>query len=284
VANHEGPITSRSEPAPKLDTGRKRYWYRAVPTSISALLGAGIRVVSLGNNHVLDFGPQGLADTVAALDEAGIAHCGAGATRADARRPTIVKVGSLRFGFLSFMQRYKARTDFARLAERADVRIALAHWGRNYRKVNGRQRRLASGLAEVGADLVIGHHPHVPHPISLVDGVPVCFSLGNGALGTPGRFHGGRPPYGLVVSFDFDETAVIRRITVGAIFVDNAQVNFHPQIAERSEARDLLTKLFCPVCGAPVRCPCCTAWLRSSRSEHGGPTRMHWPLSDIMSK
>src|SRR5262245_3182139 len=55
VANHEGPITDRSEPGPKLDTGRKRYWYRAAPSAISALLGVGVRVVSLGNNHVLDF-------------------------------------------------------------------------------------------------------------------------------------------------------------------------------------------------------------------------------------
>src|SRR5262249_38275342 len=158
------------------------------------------------------------------------------------RRPAVVKVGSLRFGFLSFMQRYKlyaaenlyaarerpgpmrfstrrTQSDLARLAERVDVRVALAHWGRNYRKVNGRQRRLASGLGAAGAGLVIGHHPHVPHPIRLVEGAPVFFSLGNGPLGTPGRFHSGRPPYGLVVGVDFDERAAIRRIDVGAIVV-----------------------------------------------------------------
>src|SRR5947209_17382745 len=44
VANHEGPITSHREPEEKLDTGRKRYWYRSVPASVPALLGAGIRV------------------------------------------------------------------------------------------------------------------------------------------------------------------------------------------------------------------------------------------------
>src|SRR5690349_2661062 len=56
VANHEGPITERSEPGAKHDTGRKRYWYKAAPASVDALLGAGIRVVGLANNHVMDYG------------------------------------------------------------------------------------------------------------------------------------------------------------------------------------------------------------------------------------
>jgi poly-gamma-glutamate capsule biosynthesis protein CapA/YwtB (metallophosphatase superfamily) len=266
VVNHEGPITSREEPARKLITGRKRYWYRAQPAAVAALTKEGIRVVSLGNNHVLDFGPEGLADTIAALDAAGIAHCGAGPTRRAARRPAIVEAGSLRFGFLSFMQTYKiyvaeelyaardrpgsmrlsvkrAKADLAALVSRVDVCVALAHWGRNYRGPNGRQRRLASELVAGRADLVIGHHPHVPHPVSLVEGVPVCYSLGNGPLGTPGRFHSGRKPYGLVVSFDFEAAAEIRRIAVTAIFVDNAAVGFRPRVAEGDEARRVLRKL-----------------------------------------
>jgi poly-gamma-glutamate capsule biosynthesis protein CapA/YwtB (metallophosphatase superfamily) len=269
VANHEGPITLREQPARKLVTGRKRYWYRALPESVVALTEAGIRVVSLGNNHVLDFGAEGLADTIAALDAGGIAHCGAGPTRRAARRPAIVEVGALRFGFLSFMQRYKiyvteelyaskdrpgsmrlsvprAKAGLASLASRVDVRVALAHWGRNYRAVNGRQRRLASELVAAGADLVIGHHPHVPQPMSFLDGVPVCFSLGNGPVGTPGRFHSGRQPYGLVVSFDFDARAQIRRMGVAVIFVDNAEVGFRPRIAEPDESGRLLRTLLPP--------------------------------------
>jgi poly-gamma-glutamate capsule biosynthesis protein CapA/YwtB (metallophosphatase superfamily) len=266
VVNHEGPVTAREVPASKLVTGRKRYWYRALPSSVSALIEAGVRVVSLGNNHVLDFGPEALADTIAALDEAGIAHCGAGMTRRAARRPAIVRAGPLRFGFLSFMQRYKiyvaeelyasrerpgsmrlsvrrAQADLAALASRVDVSVALAHWGRNYRRPNGRQRRLASDLVAAGADLVIGHHPHVAQPLSLVDGVPVFFSLGNGPLGTPGRFHSGRQPYGLVVSIDLDPAARIRRIGVTPILVDNAEVGFRPEIAQSDEALELLRTL-----------------------------------------
>lgn len=266
VVNQEGPITLRTRAGKKLDTGRKRYWYRAVPESVQALCDAGVRVASLANNHVLDFGVDGLADTIRALDDAGIAHCGAGMSRAEARRPAVVEVQGFRLGFLSFMQRYdiyvtegvyasrsrpgplrlsldRARADLAKLEGRVDLRVALAHWGRNYRKRNPRQQRLAGALRGAGADLVIGHHPHVPQRIEVTDGVPVCYSLGNGPLGTPGRFHSGRLPYGLVVSFDLDAHATLRRMTVEAIHVDNARVCFRPQVADGPEDRRMLRRL-----------------------------------------
>ena len=265
VANHEGPITRRERPDRKLDTGRKRYWYRAQPESVVALRDAGIGVVSLANNHVLDFGNAALDDTIEALDRAEIQWCGAGPNRRVARRPALLTVRGLRFGFLSFMQRYdlyvaerlyatrttpgplrlrpeRARVDLEKLQTRADVCVALVHWGRNYRKRNARQIRLSGELCAAGADLVIGHHPHIPQPIELHEDVPVCYSLGNGPLGTPGRFHSGRPPYGLVVSFDFDRQGRIRSLAAQLLFVDNARVGFQPRVADHPDARRMLRK------------------------------------------
>ena len=266
VINHEGPITRRSQPENKLDTGRKRYWYRAMPNSVEALLEAGVRVASLANNHVMDFGASGLDDTIVALDAAGIAHCGAGHSRSEARRPAVVDVGGIRLGFLSFMQRYKiyvtegayatrtqsgplrlnldrARADLAKLEDKVDLRIALVHWGRNYRKVNPRQRRLGAALGDAGADLVIGHHPHVAQRVELIHGRPVCYSLGNGPLGTPGRFHSGRRPYGLIVSFDIDTSGRPRQMTVVPILVDNSRVEFRPEVASSPESDRVLRRL-----------------------------------------
>ena len=266
VANHEGPITRRDHPETKLDTGRKRYWYRATPESVPALVDAGIRVVSLGNNHVLDFGAAGLADTIRELDAAGIMHCGAGPDRAEARRPAIIEVNGLRLGFLSFMQRYdvyvserlyasraragplrlridRARSDLARLADQVDLRVALVHWGRNYRRLNPRQQRLSADLCAAGADIVIGHHPHIPQRITVDQGIPVCYSLGNGPLGTPGRFHSGRPPYGLLASFDLDDQAVPKRMFATLLHVDNAEVGFQPRVAEGPDAERVLRKV-----------------------------------------
>lgn len=251
IVNHEGPLTLAQQPVQKTDTGRKRYWYRGCPISAEAMRDAGVGVASLANNHVLDFGIRGLMDTITALDSAGIAHCGAGQDEAEARLPAVVNIGGCRVGFLSYMQRYaiylledqyalkdragcarlqleKVPADLAALCRVADIRIVLVHWGRNYRAVSPRQDRLAVALREAGADMVIGHHPHIPQRVDLSGDSPVFFSLGNGPLGTPGRFHGKRPPFGLVALVDVNDSNRISGVEIWPIAVDNSRVEFSP--------------------------------------------------------
>src|SRR5262245_6585694 len=250
VANHEGPMTRRTNPSDKLDTGRRRYWYRADPESARTLAASGIGVVSLANNHVTDFGPEALADTLLALDDAGIKHCGAGPDARAARRPVVVEVGGMRVGFLSLMQRYqmyleeqlyatphhpgpallrptRLAKDIGRLRDDVDICVVLPHWGRNYRPLTDLQQRLAEQIVAAGADLVVGHHPHVPHPVVTVGGVPVLYSLGNGPFGTPGRYHSGRPPYGLIARVTVEPHRVVG-VDIDCIHVDNSAVGFQP--------------------------------------------------------
>ena len=290
VANLEGPVTERAEPGAKHDIGRKRYWYRAHPDSLDAMRRAGIRVVSLANNHVLDYGPEGLLDTIDALDARGFEHCGAGRNRAAARRPVQVEVRGLTFSFSSAMQRYdiyvaeqvyagrdrpgparlspqRLSQDLKRGESHRGVRVVLAHWGRNYRPVNGRQIRLASGIVDAGADLIVGHHPHVPQPLRLVRGVPVAYSLGNGLLGTPGRYHSGRPPYGLVLTVDFGVDGSVLALEVVPIKVDNSLVNFRPVVADGAEVGPLLRDLLDPE----------LVW-----GEHGGGLRAEVPAQSAV--
>jgi poly-gamma-glutamate synthesis protein (capsule biosynthesis protein) len=265
VVNHEGPLTSRDRPAPKADTGRKRYWYRGRPDAARALRALGVGVASLANNHVLDFGLEGMRDTRSALEGAGIACCGAGDDETQAREPVVVEVGGLRIGFISCMQRYDmyvrerlyasgsrggcarlrprtVREDLAALAGRVDLRIVLVHWGRNYRPIAPRQERLAAVLRDAGADLVVGHHPHVAQRVD-VSGAPVLFSLGNAALGTPGRYHSGRPPYGMVATAELDDAARIAGLELRLLEIDNAKVAFRPEPAEGPDARRFLRTL-----------------------------------------
>lgn len=265
VANHEAPVTRRGRPAHKHDTGRRRYWYRADPRSVHTLATHGVSVVSLANNHVADFGPDGVLDTMSAFDAAGIAHCGAGSSDTAARRPAVVRVGDLRVGFLSVMQRYemyvaedvyarrgnpgpaRLRTsrlaaDLAALRARADVCVVLVHWGRNYRAVTPLQERLAKEIAAAGPDLVVGHHPHVAQPLELVAEVPVLYSLGNAAFGTVGRFGAEHPPYGLVALVDVERHRVVG-VHLRLIHVDNTVVGYRPIPADDPAGRAFLGTL-----------------------------------------
>jgi hypothetical protein len=98
-------------------------------------------------------------------------------------------------------------------------------------------------LVEAGADLVVGHHPHVPHSIEFVNGRPVFYSLGNGPLGTPGRFHSGRPPYGLIATVGVDASHRIERVEARLIAVDNAQVRFSPKPVGAGASQGFLESL-----------------------------------------
>lgn len=265
VANQEGPLTRRTVAEDKADTGKKRFWYKGTPESAYALAAAGIDLVSLANNHVCDYGVAGLADTIAALDAAGVRHCGAGADAREARRPAIVEIGGLRIGFLSVMQRYemyrnevmyagrdrpgaallqpqRIAASLARLRASTDLCVVLVHWGRNYKPLTGLQQRLAADLAGAGAHLIVGHHPHIPHPVSEIGGVPVLYSLGNGALGTPGRFHSGRPPYGLIARVDVAAGRVVD-IDIKVIVVDNSIIGYRPMPAVAADEQALLASL-----------------------------------------
>jgi len=96
VVNLECPFTDRGEKIPK------NFNFRARPELIAALLAGGVDVASLANNHLMDFGPEGIADTINLLDTHHIAHFGAGATAALARAPVIVEAKGVRFAFLGY--------------------------------------------------------------------------------------------------------------------------------------------------------------------------------------
>jgi poly-gamma-glutamate capsule biosynthesis protein CapA/YwtB (metallophosphatase superfamily) len=208
VVNLECPFTDRGEPIPK------NFNFRARPSTVSVLVDAGVRAVSLANNHLMDYGPDGVADTIATLDAAGIAHFGAGRTLAEARRPAIVTVGGIRIAFLGYLilgekhpepavvwaTETKAgvaghpsdwtvvekmvREDVAAAKTQADLVIPFFHWGREGSKgPDAYQIALAKAAVESGAAVVLGSHPHVLHGMELMGKVPVFYSLGNFVFG-----------------------------------------------------------------------------------------------------
>lgn len=168
--------------------------FRANPRAVDVLLDGGIDVVALANNHTLNSGPEAMLQTMAHLDEAGVAYCGAAIERARSWEPCLFDVDGLTLGFLactdlSFEHGSWCKVDAEMTEFRGHVRAAkeqcelLAvsiHWGNEYQKVpTQRQRDVARAAIDAGADLIIGHHPHTLQGVGAYRGAPILYSCGN---------------------------------------------------------------------------------------------------------
>ena len=169
------------------------------PELLAGLKNAGVDVVTIGNNHIGNAGPDGVVETIRHLDELGIAHVGAGRTiRPPAPRPGSMSPASgsrcsatTRSGPPTTRPRDRpaarasspgatgADVAAARNAG-ADVVVVLPHWGVEYTAApTAGQRAHARALAAAGTTLILGSHSHVAGAMELIDGRPVLYSLGN---------------------------------------------------------------------------------------------------------
>ncbi len=167
-----------------------------VAAALGPFLDAGVDVVALATNHIMDWGAQGLADTLGMFRERGVATVGAGMTIEEAVRPVIIERAGLKVGFAAFTpeQRWTAgpRTPGAaplklELVERAlagmagaDVRVISLHWGLEMSSYpTPEDRELARRIAAAGADIILGHHPHVIQGVERFGRTRVAYSMGN---------------------------------------------------------------------------------------------------------
>lgn len=187
----------------------KAVHYRMHPANIECLTAAGPDMCVLANNHILDFGPDGLAETLQALDGAGVPHVGAGLNEHDAQRPAIVaaagggRVVAVAAGLKSSgVPPYWAATEDQpgvayigslsegsgdALAERAlaskragDVTVVSLHWGTNWGyDVEAGQVQFARRLIDAGVDVVYGHSSHHPRPIEVYRGRLILYGCGD---------------------------------------------------------------------------------------------------------
>ncbi len=169
------------------------------PAFLSGIRNAGFDWVSMGNNHVGDFGATGVLQTMANLDRFGIRHGGAGANSAAAHTPSIMDVGGVKVALLSYdtvapvYNATSTRAGSARMTPAAlkadiaaarkagaDVVIVWPHWGVEYTaKPTQTQQTLAHAAIDAGADLVIGNHPHWAQAMEVYKGHPIWYALGN---------------------------------------------------------------------------------------------------------
>ncbi|MEK7113332.1 MAG: CapA family protein, partial [Patescibacteria group bacterium] len=192
-ANLEGPAS---------DIGKDRqnlYSFRMHPSTIPALKGAGISVVSVANNHVGDWGRDAYLDTLERLKENEIFYTGGGVNRIEAEQPIIIEKYGIKIGFLAFSDVgpdwMQADEDKAGLliardprfeeiitnaSKQVDHLVVSFHFGDEYKTIhNARQEDLAHKAIDSGAKIVIGHHPHVIQDTEIYKNGFIAYSLGN---------------------------------------------------------------------------------------------------------
>lgn len=199
VANLECAVSTRGAPVPK------QYRFRGAPGSLRALSPyAAIDVLTVANNHSLDFGRLAFADTLRYAHDYGMKTIGGGATLDAARRPAVIRTGGLKVALLGFSDvrplgfdagpstsgttpAFPAivAADVRAAARRADVVVAYFHWGiERVLTPTARQRSLAAVAFDAGATVVLGAHPHVLQPIAQTRPRRlVAWSLGNFVFG-----------------------------------------------------------------------------------------------------
>ena len=199
MVNLEGTLTTADTEYPKT------FNFKADPEDVAVLTHGGVDIVNLGNNHAMDYLDAGLQETITTLEQAGIHSVGAGMDATEARRPEIIEVKGQRIAYFGYYagDAHSAEDDLAgtnyalesRIAEdikairdRVDWVIVNFHWGQelsNYPEYW--QSDLAYFTIDQGADLIVGHHPHVLQGSEIYKGRPIAYSLGNFIFGGNAR-------------------------------------------------------------------------------------------------
>lgn len=199
MVNNEFTYTTRGTP-----TEGKAFTFRAKPEHAALLSEMGADIVSLANNHVYDYGEISLLDTLDTLTAAGMPYVGAGRNLTEAVRPVYFVTENVKIAFLSATQIermdnpdtkgatetspgvFRCRNVDLLLSEVekakavSDFVVVYVHWGtESTTELDWAQKEQAPLIAQAGADLIIGDHPHVLQGIEWIGDTPVIYSVGN---------------------------------------------------------------------------------------------------------
>ncbi|MRR05522.1 MAG: CapA family protein [Deltaproteobacteria bacterium] len=252
VGNLESPIASRG-----VEFTEKKYRFKASPKAASALRKVGFSVMTLANNHIMDFGALGLIDTLENLDKERILHAGAGRNLVEARKPAIIDKNGQKIVFLAYSLTYPVDfyaglnqpgaapgyvhfflEDIKQAKARADHVVISFHWG-----VEGAvfpksyQVAVARRAIDAGADVVIGHHPHVLQGIERYKGRLILYSLGNYTFGSLSK----NAVTSVMAKIVLERG--VREVELFPLNVMNAEVRFQPALLQGLRGRQVISRL-----------------------------------------
>lgn len=239
LVNLESPLTTSTE---KKD---KQFCFKGHPDYANILREGSIEMVNIANNHIYDYSKQGFIDTIQALKNSDVQYSGEGyITYYSVGDITIASIGYR--GWSTYIKPYISK-DIKEARDKADIVIVSIHWGdENEYYPNKVQKTLGRFAIDEGADIVIGHHPHVIQGIEKYKDKYIVYSLGNFCFG------GNKNPKDKdTIIFQSEFTVVDKRITKmeGSIIpcsissVKNIN-NYQPIILEGSEKERVLDRVY----------------------------------------
>lgn len=236
----------------------KSYTFRVSPELVSVLTAGHINLVSLANNHILDYGGDVLRQTRQVLSREHIQFAGAGNNRQEAMAPALFRVNGLKVAFvacsLTFPEEFWATDTSAgtyfpyrqfffpqirKLKQENDLVLVSFHWGEELRTTpKDYQKDLAHRTIDAGADLVLGHHPHVVQGLEVYHNRLIAYSLGNFVFGS----YSARATRSMLLEITLGTSGLIA-CKIHPINVDNREVEFQPRLLTGEERNQFLKEL-----------------------------------------
>jgi poly-gamma-glutamate synthesis protein (capsule biosynthesis protein) len=236
----------------------KEYTFRVKPDLVNVLLAGKINLVSLGNNHIMDYGVSALQETKQVLERNQIRYAGAGVNLAEARKPAILEIKEKKIGFLAYSLTFPEEfwasdstpgtcfpydtfvfKDVAALDKETDFVIVSCHWSQELLEYPKKyQINLAHRFIDNGADLILGHHPHVLQGIEWYKGKLIAYSLGNFIFGSYSEK--AKDSMLLKITLQADDSIIAQ---VLPIKVYNKEVEFRPVPLAGEEKQDFIYNL-----------------------------------------
>jgi len=248
---------------------QKRVPLQANPDKIIYLKNAGFDIVNLANNHITDYGEPGLLDTISILKQKDIKFIGAGANIKDALKPVIFERNELKIGFLGFtsvgaiakekssgcapLNKELIIKCISELRKKVDILIISLHWGIEYVFYpSPQQQKLARTLIDNGADLIIGHHPHVIQGIEEYQDKLIIYSLGNCNFGVEQDKNYEGADIGIAVSVELSKD----KIPKYELLPVEINSNYQPVLLkgdEKSKVLDFIDKISIPLQNSNIK-------------------------------
>ena len=247
--NFESPITEKGE-----FSKYSRSNFKSNP-SIVREVGQYFDVVSLANNHIYDFGLEGAKDTVAHMISGNIKPVGAGFNDKNAHKPAIFEVNDIKVGFIAYtclptideyqkkysvavFNEHRVKQDIEHLNKKVDICIVSLHGGHELISfVEPSFMNKSRFTIDCGADLVIGHHPHVISGIELYKEKPIVYSLGNFIFDNPTI---PERKESILLEAILDKVNKVSEISLTPIMIND---EYMPKVAKGSDNEIIINKI-----------------------------------------